>query len=150
MPAGTDVTPPPPVPASATASVARGKKVTPTDIALSIATAQVNEEPLHAPDQPMNAVVGSGVAVSCTTALGSKAALQLEEHSRPCGADTTRPRPLNVTLNTGFNVKVAVTDFAASSVTVQTLRLPAQTPVQPAKYDVGVAEAVRSIIEFGR
>src|SRR5262249_58806920 len=53
--------------------------------------------PLHAPPHPLNWKPLSGVAVSVTRALESKAAAQVEPQSIPAGSDLTVPEPFRLT-----------------------------------------------------
>ena len=70
MPAGVLVTAPPPLPAVVTVSVNCRMKVAVTDCAADIGTLHA-PVPVHAPLQPENRDVASGVAVSVTTVLAS-------------------------------------------------------------------------------
>lgn len=94
MPAGDELTVPPPVPARMTVS-ANGValKVAVTFAAALIVTTHA-PEPVHAPDQPAKLEAPSGVAVSVTTVPASKSVAQLAPQPMPEGALVTVPFPL--------------------------------------------------------
>ena len=119
-------------------------KLAVTDLAESTVAEQA-PVPVQAPDQPANVEVASGVAVRVTTVPESKEAEQVEPQSMPAGAEVTAPPPVP-TFETESEwvtrVKVAVTDFAESTVAVQ-VPVPVQAPDQPAKVEVASGVAVR-------
>lgn len=98
-----------------------------TDLAASIVT--VHDMPVHAPDQPVNVQPVAGVAVSATLVPWLNVSLQSVPHTMPVPA--TVPKPTFPTLSVYvFSAKFAVTDFAASIVTVHVV--PVHAPDQPA------------------
>ena len=104
--------------------------------------------PLQAPLQPANVEPESGIAVKFTTVPLSKFAEQLELQEIPA-SKLRFPAPLLVTVRVkgpGFAVKFALTDFAASMVTLQA-PVPLQAPLQPAnvKPESGVAVKLTTV-----
>src|SRR5882762_3014927 len=149
MPAGLEVTVPAPVPEIATVNTGLSVKVAVTDLAASIVTLQVTDEPLHAPVHPEKTETADGAAVNVTTVLRLYASEQSAPHAIPAGLELTVPRPLPAVVTvsnrvgTTVVVKVAVTDFARSIVTSQVLDAPLQAPDQPAKIELADGVAVR-------
>ena len=81
---------------------------------------QVAAKPLHAPPQPTRLEPGLGVAVSVTSVPCPKLAAHAAGQLMPAGALVTEPPPVTATSRArGVSLKVAVTAFAASIVTVQ-------------------------------
>jgi hypothetical protein len=101
--------------------------------------------PAHAPDQPANVDVASGVAVRVTVLSAGNLASQVAPQEIPAGVETTVPVPLpaSLTFSAGFRRKLARTDLAASIVTVQVPPAPAHAPDQPANVDVESGTAAR-------
>ena len=101
--------------------------------------------PAHAPPQPVKVEEAAGVAVSVTSRPLGKVAAQVVPQSIPAGNEVTLPVPipLLVTLKErAIRVKVAVTDVAASMLTVQ-VPVPGQEATdQPAKVELTSGAAV--------
>jgi hypothetical protein len=119
-----------------------------TDLAAFIVTEQV-PVPEQAPDQPAKVALALGVAVRVSTVPVVKPAEQVAPQVMPAGLDVTvpLPEPLLVTDSVGLGgavptLKVAVTDFTASMVTLQ-VPAPEQAPDQPAKVEPKSGVAVR-------
>src|SRR5580693_5302112 len=115
MPAGLLVTVPAPFPERLTANTGAlwvGLKVAATcSLALSV-TVQVVPTPLQPPpDQPANDELAPAVAVRVTEVAGAKLALQVAPQLMPAGVLTTLPvpLPLRATVNTGEELKLAIT-----------------------------------------
>jgi hypothetical protein len=146
-PEGILVTVPVPLPLLVTVRVkgpAFAVKFAPTDFAASIVTLQA-PVPLQAPLQPANVEPESGVAVKFTTVPLSKFAEQLEPQEIPAGELATVPVPVLDTVRVKgplFVLKFALTDFAASMVTLQA-PVPLQAPLQPANVEPESGVAVR-------
>jgi hypothetical protein len=88
-------------------------------------------QPLH----PANDEPAVAVAVSVTEVGSTKDAAHVAPQSMPAGAEKTEPAPVPVFAAVMANVigaKVAVTDFATSSVTTQA-PVPVHAPLQPVK-----------------
>jgi len=143
-PAGEEVTVPEPVPAITTLSVpGPGRKVAMTAASAPSVTLH-RPEPAQAPDQPEKSEPGPASAVSVTAVPSAKPALQVPGHEIPAGEELTvpAPAPADDTVRVRApELKVAVTVVVAVTVTVQ-VPVPEQAPVQPAKLDPGLAEAV--------
>lgn len=101
--------------------------------------------PEHAPDQPAKRESAEGVAVRVTVAPVLKLKEQVVPQLIPAGLLVTAPVPVP-TLETErlkvCRLNVAVTDLAASMVTVQ-VPVPEQAPLQPTKTELAVGVAVR-------
>jgi hypothetical protein len=101
--------------------------------------------PVHAPDQPAKVEVPLGLAVKVTTVPVAKLAAQVAPQLMPARDEVTVPSPEPALLTVrsyGIHVKLAVTDLAASTVTVQD-PAPAHAPGQPAKVEVPSGAAAR-------
>ena len=86
--------------------------------------------PLQAPLQPIKLMPGAGVAVSVTTVLLPKLAVQFDEQLKPVGVFFTVPLPVTLTVRGKvICANVAVTDCAEFIVTMQ-LPVPLQAPLQ--------------------
>jgi len=117
-----------------------------TDFAASMVTLQA-PVPLQAPLQPANVEPESGVAAKLTTVPLAKLAEHVVPQEIPEGVLVTAPvpAPLLVTVRVkgpGFAVKFALTDFAASIVTLQA-PVPVHAPLQPANVEPESGVAVR-------
>jgi hypothetical protein len=109
-----------------------------TDFAASMVTLQA-PVPLQAPLQPARVEPESGAAVKLTTVPLAKLAEHVAPQEIPEGVLVTVPVPVPflVTVRVkgpGFAVKFALTDFAASMVTLQA-PVPLQAPPQPANVE---------------
>src|ERR1041385_5439082 len=149
IPAGELVTVPVPVPLLATVRV-KGPgfavKVALTDFAASMVTLHA-PVPLQAPPQPANVEPESGAAVKLTTVPLAKLAEHVVPQEIPAGELATVPVPVPVLATVrvkgpGFAVKFALTDFAASMVTLQA-PVPLQAPLQPANVEPESGVAVK-------
>ena len=147
IPAGTEVTIPPPVPARTTVR----SKLSLVNVAVTLrAWLMVTVHapvPVHAPDQPANAETALGVAVSVTTLDAAYDAAQVPPHEMPPSEDVTAPEPGPAIATVSakvFVTNVALTTFAASIVTVHVAEVPVHAPPQPVKVVVpsGVAVSV--------
>jgi hypothetical protein len=121
-------------------------KVALTDFAASMVTLQA-PVPLQAPLQPANVEPESGTAVKLTTVPLAKLAEHVVPQEIPEGVLVTVPvpAPLLATVRVkgpGFAVKFALTDFAASMVTLQA-PVPLQAPLQPANVEPESGTAVK-------
>lgn len=150
MPVGLLVTVPVPVPVFVTVNcTVAGLKVAVTDSALLTTTVHA-PLPVHAPDQPTNTLPEPGVAVRVTDVPESNCALHVDPQLIPDGLLLTEPvpPPLSTTERAKWpcNVKVAVTDCALLTVTVQE-PVPEHAPDQPEKVlpEAGVAESVTTV-----
>jgi hypothetical protein len=126
-------------------------KVAVTDLAASMVAVQVPVPEHPAPDQPAKVEVASGVAVSTTAVPVSYVAVQLAPQLIPAGAEATVPPPVPARLTESawvIRAKVAVTDAAASTVTVQVPVPEHPAPDQPAKVEVasGVAVSTTAVL----
>src|ERR1051326_8040489 len=121
-------------------------KVALTDFAASMVTLHA-PVPLQEPLQPANVEPESGVAAKLTTVPLAKLAEHVVPQEIPEGVLVTAPVPVPF-LDTvrvkgpAFAVKVALTDLAASMVTLQA-PVPVQAPLQPAKVEPESGVAVR-------
>jgi hypothetical protein len=149
IPAGELVSVPVPVPLLATVRM-KGPgfavKFALTDFAASMVTLQV-PVPLQAPLQPANVEPESGVAVKFTTVSLAKLAEHVAPQEIPAGELATVPVPAPVLATVrvkgpGLAVKLALTDFAASMVTLQA-PVPLQAPLQPANVEPESGVAVK-------
>ncbi len=111
----------------------RDWKVAVTDRAALKVTVQVFSVPVHAPDQPVNALPGSAVAESVTDSPEVKGAWQVDPQSMPAGFEVTIPAPVPPfeTVSVTSGVKVADTERDAAIVTVQLISAPEHDPAQP-------------------
>jgi len=139
IPAGLLVTVPLPLPLSVTVNVGNVVfvKVAETDVLAFIVTAHA-PVPLHAPPQPANVELATGLAVNVTWVPGVKLPVQTVPQLIPAGLLVTAPLPLpaRITVNVGsvVFVKVAETDVSAFKVTAHT-PVPVQAPPHPAKLE---------------
>lgn len=145
MPAGLLVTLPVPRPVKVTLrNLVVVSKVAVADLDVSIVRLQT-PVPEHAPLQPMKVDPASGVAVNVTLALLVKAKEQVPPQLIPAGLLVIVPLPApslaTVSVFVPDESKVAVTDLAASIVTVQE-PVPEQAPLQPAKIELASGAAV--------
>lgn len=152
IPAGALATVPVPVPATLTVSTAGlgiALKVAVTSwLALSVSV-QVGLLPLQSPAvHPANVEFAPAVAVSVTSVPLAKLALQVGPQSIPEGALEIVPVPVPAaftvsTAGLAIMLKLAVTCWAALSVSVQVGLLPLHPPpVHPAKDELAPAVAV--------
>jgi hypothetical protein len=145
IPAGVLDTVPPPVPAFATESSTAGGgvvKLATTVVARLIVTEQ-GAVPLQAPLQPAKVEPAAAAAVSVSFVPGATISSQSAPQAMPAGTLVTVPAPTFVTESvTGMRVKVAVTELAVLTVTVQD-PVPLQRPLQPANVEPAVGVAVR-------
>lgn len=115
-----------------------------TDVAAVMVIAQALV-PLHAPPlQPVNAYPLLALAVRVTWVLFAKfVLLHVVGQLIPAGVLVTVPPPVGeiMTCSVGFAVKVAVTEVAAETVTLQAA-LPLQAPPQPVNVNPVPAVAV--------
>ena len=142
---GDEVTVPLPAPARFTVSVyVTSVNVAVTFLAASIVTTQA-PVPVHAPLQPANDELASGVALSVTSVPSAKPAAQAGPQEMPAGEEVTVPEPVpaRATVSVRSSAKVACTVWAALIVTVQPA-VPVQAPLQPTNTAPGSGDAVRS------
>jgi len=143
------VTIPAPVPASITLKVSAPWLRLNVALTVSLAlrlTVQVGLLPVQPPpDQPAKVAFVPGVSLSVTRVPGSKLALQIAPQLIPEGLLETVPTPVpaRLTLNTGAELKVAVTCSLLLSATVQMGLAPLHAPVHPPKYELAAVAAVR-------
>jgi hypothetical protein len=125
-------------------------KVAVTFFTASIVTVQV-PVPVQAPAQPIKLEPAEDVAVKVTLAPCKKLEVQVAPQSTPAGLLEMLPVPVPdfviVSANLGIRLKLAVTVFAASIVTLQVVK-PVQAPVQPAKLEPASATAVNTTTVF--
>jgi LEA14-like dessication related protein len=117
-----------------------------TDFAASIMTLQP-PVPLQAPLQPANVEPESGVAVKLTTVPLAKFAEHVVPQEIPGGELATVPVPVPLFATVRVKgaelaVKFALTDFAASMVTLHA-PVPLQAPLQPANVEPESGVAVK-------
>jgi hypothetical protein len=117
-----------------------------TDFAAFMVTLQA-PVPLQAPLQPANVESESGAAVKLTTVPLGKLAEHVVPQEIPEGVLATVPVPVPLLATVrvkgpGFAVKFALTDFAASMVTLQG-PVPVQAPPQPANVEPESGAAVK-------
>jgi hypothetical protein len=117
-----------------------------TDFAASMVTLHA-PVPLQAPLQPANVEPVSGAAVKLTTVPLAKLAEHVAPQEIPEGVLVTVPVPVPLLATVrvkgpGFAVKLALTDFAASMVTLHA-PVPLQAPLQPANVEPESGVAVR-------
>jgi hypothetical protein len=121
-------------------------KVALTDCAEFIVTLQA-PVPLQAPPQPANVEPESGVATKLTTVPLAKLAEHVVPQEIPEGVLVTVPVPVPLletvsVKDPAFALKFALTDFAASMVTLHA-PVPVQAPLHPANVEPESGVAVR-------
>jgi hypothetical protein len=140
IPPGVELTVPEPVPDLLTVNVTgSSENAAVTDLAWVMLTVQVPVP--EQSDHPVKNEFGAGVAVRVTLVPLSNVCQQVE----PAGLEVTVPEPFPdvETLNvSGTPVKVAIADFALSSVKTQSPFVPEQAPDQPEKTEPGAGVAV--------
>jgi len=107
-----------------------------TDLARFVATVQVWPETVSQPVHPVNPDNRAGLAVSVTTTLLAYDAEHVDPQSIPAGLDVTvpLPRPALLTVSVKYwRLKVAVTDLAAVTLTVQVVPDAESQPLHPPK-----------------
>lgn len=125
--------------------VISGTKLADTDCGEFIVTVQV-PFPLHAPDQPVNILPGSGVATNVTLVFGKKKFEQVEpQFITGDGGDVLVivpvPVPSFVTVKGSNRVKLADTDLLVSKHRLH-LSIPLHAPDQPLNALPGLGIAV--------
>jgi len=144
IPGGLLVIVPVPVPESVTVNTGTCVNVAETDWFPFIVTEHV-PVPLQAPLHPAKKELASGVALRVTCVPLLKPALQVWPQLTPDGllAIVPPPVPETLTVNTGEEVNVAVTDLFAFR-TIEQSPVPVQSPAQPVKVEPesGVAVSV--------
>lgn len=135
MPAGAEVTLPPPVPSRVTSSV----WVIRVNVAVTLRAAFIGSSqapvPVQAPVHPAKREPAAGVGVSDTVASTAIGAVQADPQPMPAGEEAMLPAPVPARATVSVlwvRTKVAVTRLASDSVTLQT-PVPVQAPPQPAK-----------------
>jgi hypothetical protein len=108
--------------------------------------------PEHEPPQPPKVAALPGVAVSVTVVPELKVALHVVPPlPQLIEAPVTRPGPETETLSGNVPaappLKLAVTDFDASNVTVHVIAVPVHAPLQPVKVAPPVGVAVRVAVD---
>ena len=110
--------------------------------------------PVQAPPQPVKLEPLTGVALKVTLEALLKVAVQVVPQLMPAEVLETAPVPVPFLVMVSANVvgairlNVAVTDFAASIVTSQVNAVPVQAPLQPAKLEPLMIEAVNFTMVF--
>ena len=110
--------------------------------------------PVQAPPQPVKLEPLTGVALKVTLEALLKVAVQVVPQLMPAGVLETAPVPVPFLVMVSANVvgairlNVAVTDFTASIVTSQVNAVPVQAPLQPAKLEPLMIEAVNFTMVF--
>ena len=139
--------PPEPVPAPPTVNVNDwSAKVAVTEVAALTVTVQL-PVPEHAPLQPVKVEPAAGVAVSVTEAPDPKLAAHVLPHAMPAGllATVPVPPPALATVNVNdWSAKVAVTEVAALTVTVQAPVPEQPPPLQPVNVEPVAGAAVNA------
>jgi hypothetical protein len=115
-------------------------------------TVHLGVVPAHAPPQPPKVAALPGVAVNVTVVPELKVALHvLAPLPQLIDAPVTRPGPETDTLSGNVPaappLKLAVTVFDASNVTVQLVAVPLQAPLQPVKVAPAAGVAVSVMVE---
>ncbi len=122
-------------------------KVAVTDLSESTVSVQVGAAPEQAPLQPVKVEPEAGVAVRVSVVPAGRPAEHLAPQSICATGLVTVPAPLPAFVTVSVNVagwtgaKVAVTDFAASIVTMHG-PVPEQAPLQPVNVEPGSGVAV--------
>ena len=129
-------------------------KVAVTDFAAFTVTVQVKVVPVQAPPQAAKLEPPLADAVNVRLEPPLKVAVQVAPQSIPAGLLETEPVPVPFLVMVSANVvgairlNVAVTDFTASIVTSQVNAVPVQAPLQPAKLEPLMIEAVNFTMVF--
>src|SRR5437870_3643000 len=151
MPAGVEVTVPPPTLLTVSRCWAMVNMAV-TVVALLMVTTHGSAPEQPAPDQPAKVPLPVGVAVRVTWAPKLKLAAQVGPQSMPAGLEVTVPRALPALATVSVNwlsTKVAVTVAAPATETVQ-VPAPAQPPPsQPVKVEPAAAAANRVSVAPG-
>ena len=146
MPVGDDDTAPVPVPLLAIVSVTWvALNIAVTVVAAFIVTAHVPVPEQPPPLQPANVEPALGVAVSVTIAPWAKSSVQSAPHEMPAGAEVTVPAPAPPRITVSvcrIGLNVAVTVVAAASGTMHDAVPVQPPPLQPAKIDPALGDAV--------
>jgi len=102
--------------------------------------------PTHAPDQPPNVEVASGVAVIVIVLPPSYVAEQVDPQLIPAGADVTVPPPVPAfdTERTNVALSKRASTLLAASIETMHVPVPAQAPDQPANVEPEDGVAVRN------
>lgn len=147
MPAGAEVTVPPPVPTRLTNSVySFNVKFAVTVAAAVRLTVQVPVPVQPPPLHPANVEPALAEAVRVTLVPSRKLAEQVEPHEMPAGDEVTVPTPVPVRATESVycvGSNVAVTVVAAVMLTAQ-VPVPLQPPLHPVKVEPGLAVAVNA------
>src|SRR5262249_61709334 len=111
---------------------------------------EVGGGPVEPPLQPVKVEPAAGVAVNVTAVPIVKDVEQVVPQEIPVGALVTVPLPAPALVTVSANddcTKLAVTEVAAFTVTVQVLAVPVQPPLQPVKVEpaAGVALNVTAV-----
>jgi hypothetical protein len=148
IPAGSDVTEPPPAPALVTVKARKGTKVAVTVVATVIDTVQGSVPVQPPPDQPVKADVPPAVALRTTSVPMSKEAWHVAPQLIPAGSEVTVPVPVPslLTVSTRSAVKLAFTVVAAVITTVQVPAPVQPPPVHPESRIPDAAVAVSSTL----
>ena len=144
IPVGLLVTVPAPGPAVVTVTAKLGVKVAVTAVAAVIVSTHVAVPLQPPPLQPVNADPAAGIAVSVTTVPALYVSEQSAPQAIPAGLLVTVPPPVPALVTVSVNclrVKEAVTDFAASIVSVHA-PVPVHAPLHPVKSELAAAVAV--------
>ena len=149
MPLGVDCTRP--VPATVTLSVNNGSNTADTILSVFIVTVQVLVPLQPPPDQPVNAMPASGVAVSTTIESSWNFTEHVAPQLMPAGDDVTTPvpEPGFEIVNVCASTKVALTVVGAFIVTTQVVTVPLHPPPDhPVKieFELGVAVSVTDVL----
>lgn len=151
IPAGNDVTVPPPVPDFVTVNADElGVNVATTDRACAMATMQVPVPEHPSPDHPLNVEVALGAAVSVTDVPTSYVAEHVTPHWMPAGDEDTVPPPAPLQPTESRYVVLAKTAVISLAWVIEMVHVPAPghsaAPGQPMKVDVASAVAVSVMV----
>jgi hypothetical protein len=129
-----------------------GANVAVTLLAAFIVTVHVVVAPEQPPLQPTNVLPPFGAAVNVTTVPAAKLPLHVPGQTMPAGLDATPPVPAPAVATVSVYVdaialKLAVTVFAASIVTVHVGAVPLHAPLQPPKALVALGVAASVTVE---
>jgi hypothetical protein len=145
IPEGDEVTVPSPVPVLATFNPFwTTLKLAVTELAAFMVTVH-GPIPLHAPVHPVNVDAPSAAGVRVTMAPVVKLAVHVAPQLIPAGDDVMPPPPAPVLLTVRLywtRLKLAVTNFAASTVTEHVPPVPLHAPDQPVNAEAESATAV--------